>query len=279
MFTHIKSKYFIEENLLDLGDSRLYFPKIMLSNTNKFRLFSLQQSREDRLINSSKQELEFCNYFTGFIREVPFPILNLKLWNRLLDFYRISKDDKERRRNIHQIDFLFPLASLIIELDSEYHKRRRILDQVRDQYLKLEYGLTVLRNENNMDFINRLDEINQLISVYNPMQTINLQHLSDQYFEAKFRVLLTSFEILISSRPDWNIPRLKGIILTREDLKDLMITDQEFPKINEWSTKYCGKKLIKINVSGKSKDIINSYRNGELDSSTKLYQILQNLGY
>lgn len=63
-------------------------------------------------------------------------------------------------------DFFFPSLNLVIELDGSQHKNTIIVDRERDEYIRLTYGVEVIRvTEKEYRTKSRLDEIKKLLNI------------------------------------------------------------------------------------------------------------------
>lgn len=80
-----------------------------------------------------------------YIREFPIIIDDRELWNDILDLYGASKDCEYRNKLYFLVDLFFPISSIFVEIDSNYHDSRLMLDKIRDKYMKCRYGIKTLR--------------------------------------------------------------------------------------------------------------------------------------
>lgn len=76
-----------------------------------------------------------------YIREFPLAIKNQNLWLSLCKVHQVPKELQSR--NYFLADYFIHEYNFIVEIDSLYHNVE--YDKARDDYVKLEYGLDVLR--------------------------------------------------------------------------------------------------------------------------------------
>lgn len=94
----------------------------------------------------------------NYIREFPIIIENRDLWNELLDYYNVDKEDKIRDTNYFLLDFFFYNSDTIVEIDSDLHKGREIYDKARDRYIKSTLGIDTLRFYNYGEDLEKREE-------------------------------------------------------------------------------------------------------------------------
>lgn len=271
-------RIFYKNNLIeDLAQYNLNIPKKILSDKFPHRVINIEKLRNDRLNNPSPPEIELAKYIPNAIKEAPFLIINRSSWINLCDQNGII-DEKEKNRNLHQVDFLIPEASLVIETDSKkYHDHKRLEDLVRDQYLYLSHGIRVLRYD-SFDFLNHLDEINRYMNVYNPMMNLSYEKLSDLYFDYIFANQIRSFETLFAYTKDFHQYDLSGILLTQKDLTILGWSIEKLNKLKEWLSYFLAKDIQFINIGKLSgNELVNQYKKRPKYDQTN--NILQQLGY
>lgn len=272
MFRRILDQFYELENKVDLGE--IEFPKNIITH------YGFPYSIEDfRINNPSKQEILFYKYFShlGIIKEAPILIENRDLHTKLCDRRGLAMNNSERYKNFFLVDFLSTRASIAFELDSITHDSKKLEDQIRDEYLWLYYNISVIRY-NEMDFINHLDEINEKLSINNPLDPISYRSKSDEYFYYIYKDLIKEFSELCLQHPDWINSRLNGIFLTNDDLRELGWIPDYIPVINAWSMKFCNKRIIWINTESKKKSILKKYSKGSIKRDS-IYNLLQQLGY
>ena len=120
-------------------------PKQIL--TVKDHCINLEQNRENNLKQGSTWSPKFQEFLDtkhkniDYIREFPLAIKNQNLWLSLCKVHQVPKELQSR--NYFLADYFIHEYNFIVEIDSQYHNVE--YDKARDDYVKLEYGLDVLR--------------------------------------------------------------------------------------------------------------------------------------
>ena len=120
-------------------------PKQIL--TVKDHCINLEQNRENNLKQDSTWSPKFQEFLDtkhkniDYIREFPLAIKNQNLWLSLCKVHQVPKELQSR--NYFLADYFIHEYNFIVEIDSLYHNVE--YDKARDDYVKLEYGLDVLR--------------------------------------------------------------------------------------------------------------------------------------
>lgn len=118
-------------------------PKQIL--TVKDHCINLEQNRENNLKQGStpkfQEFLDTKHNNIDYIREFPLAIKNQNLWLSLCKVHQVPKELQSR--NYFLADYFIHEYNFIVEIDSLYHNVE--YDKARDDYVKLEYGLDVLR--------------------------------------------------------------------------------------------------------------------------------------
>lgn len=275
MYKRLKDLFFYNENIIkELLPFNLEIPKIILTNKCKLNKFNIENFRNQRLNNPSGPEIELAKFIPNAVREAPLIIDDVYLWRSRLEYNGIyEQNQKEWNRNLHQVDFLIPQASLIIETDSPTHSGRSGEDKARDEYLYWEFGLKVLRYD-GYDFKNHLDEINHYMNQDNPIQKISYKNKSDEYFENYYSFYLYNSKLLSIIHPEFFDIKYKGIIITDFELRKLNLSDEKFVVFSNWMNQMFRKNIIRLNINVDSKKIIEDYRK-KFNFKDKIHQLLK----
>lgn len=115
--------------------------------TVKNNPIDLEQYRENNLVQGSTWSPKFREFLDnkhksiGYIREFPLIIKDQNLWLSLCKIYQVPK--VLRSRNYFMVDYFIHDYNFIVEIDSQYHNEE--YDKARDDYIKREYGLDIIR--------------------------------------------------------------------------------------------------------------------------------------
>lgn len=270
LLNRAKRRFYRRENSFDLGNNILV-PKKILSRLSG--VFDVTQSIIKRLNNPSPPEIEFYKYFPQALKEIPFFIRNVLLWNKLCDRHGIPMNSPIRVKLYHQVDFLFLDSSFVVELDSIYHSGKEIEDLIRDKYLWEEYGIEVVRYWKT-DFLNDLSYLSNRIKQIRPIQ-INNQNFSDEYFEVLYQNQIEKYYDLLIHNNYLRDSSKKVMVITTADLSVLNWVIEDIYSMSKWTKKYLGKKLIYFDINILSNDITKKYNMLTIDQQN----ILKQLGY
>ena len=120
--------------------------------TNNRKRVSLKANRNKQLkIGNSPYSKNMEKYLIdqniNYIKEFIIIIQNTSLWESILSFCKLSEEDKKKyeEMNYFSLDYFIPESLSCIEVDSDYHKNREILDYARDLYLKSEFKIETFR--------------------------------------------------------------------------------------------------------------------------------------
>lgn len=207
------------------------------------------------------------------------PIDDRPFWEALLIINNIPKENiREWNRNIHQVDFLGVNSSVVLETDSKkFHSERRLEDRIRDQYLRYEYGLEVIRYD-GLEFENHLEEIQQKLSRYRPFGPLNFKEKSDEVFNCKYHLYLYNFKKLFEYRKEIINSESDIIVLTKKDLNILGWNQKLYTDLNNWFKIYCNKEFLYLDINIVLENLILKYINGERIPD-QIYYLLKQLGY
>ena len=106
-------------------------PKLLL--TNKRGLINLGKERDRRLRYQSGYACNFKELIRKiqdckeleYVMEVPVPIEDKLHWERLCARFEVN--DELESTEYFMIDFLFPWVNIAVEIDSGYHRSRKIM--------------------------------------------------------------------------------------------------------------------------------------------------------
>lgn len=129
--------------------------------TIKNNPIDLEKNRENNLEQGSTWSPKFRKFLDtkhksiGYIREFPLIIKDQKLWLSLCKVHQVPKGLWSR--NYFMVDYFIHDYNFIVEIDSQYHNEE--YDKARDDYIKREYGLDIIRfyeygKDANQKFLN-----------------------------------------------------------------------------------------------------------------------------
>jgi very-short-patch-repair endonuclease len=78
-----------------------------------------------------------------YIREFPIEITDRERWLRILREFGLSGNKKYANTAFFSLDYFFKYTGLVVEIDSNLHNK--IYDAARDEYLRITYGLEIIR--------------------------------------------------------------------------------------------------------------------------------------
>ena len=137
----INNGYFIPTNIFKPDGS-----EINLSSNRQSALLNNSSSYSNNFENDIKNlSSEINPEFISYLKEFPI-ILDKLVWEELLKDENVSKDRTDLWcKNYILLDYFFPKARVIYEIDSSFHKDRLVYDRLRDKYVRVKYGLDTIR--------------------------------------------------------------------------------------------------------------------------------------
>lgn len=200
------------------------------SYSKKFRE-DIINIRKDFKNNSAKRLLSFS-------MEFPIIIQDRRLWNRLLTNEGIPEDDKEfRGRSYFLLDYFFYYPGLVVEIDSDYHDRKRPYDRARDKYLRRKFNLETCRVSKYGESVisERYDR--------EYIRDIILEKIRDiEYYSSSSPFPIDSTRFIVSNYIRFNkgaldfIERLKRYLgLIFEDYDNIVITRKDLECIDPYN--------------------------------------------
>lgn len=120
--------------------------------TNNKKKINLRKYRQKQLKIHSEYSDKMEEYLNknniDFIKEFLIIIQNRSLWEYSIDcLNNITEEDKAKYKemNYFSLDYFLPQYSICIEVDSDYHMNRKVLDHARDIYIKMNYSIDTIR--------------------------------------------------------------------------------------------------------------------------------------
>ena len=171
----LNDKYFIPSTLISSNRKRIN----ILKNRNKLLK---DQSSYSKNMKSYLRQLK-----VSYIQEFIIFIQNSLLWENILSSLNLQKEDYEKYKSINyfSLDYFLDDYLICIEVDSDYHNSRQILDKARDLYLKYEYNIDTLRFYN----FDKNKYNNKLIELSNRIKITNLIENSNKYFDYRYLII------------------------------------------------------------------------------------------
>ena len=183
--------------------NNFYLPKkIVTSNKNKI---SLERNRRKLLkqANSpySRKMKDWLNEGGfNYVQEFIIIVENKDLWNDIINTYDFTDEEREKYKsmNYFSLDFLLLNSLTCIEIDSNYHNNKKLLDQARDVYIELYYEIKTIRlfhfgDDPAKDKIG-IDEIKRRESLIN----VNPYEIFGSYYKTIISSYLYENEYLIT---------------------------------------------------------------------------------
>lgn len=133
------NNYLIPRFIRTVGGIQLSMENILSNSLHRQESSYSQKFRED--IKSLRKSYK---RFSEYIREFPIIIEDRCLWNEIANYVGV-KDSRLLNTNYFLLDFFFPYLGVIVEIDSEYHDKKRTYDVARDIYIKRKFGLDTVR--------------------------------------------------------------------------------------------------------------------------------------
>ena len=180
--------------------------------TVKNNPIDLEKNRENNLEQGSTWSPKFRKFLDtkhksiGYIREFPLIIKDQKLWLSLCKIYQVPKG--LWCRNYFMVDYFIHDYNFIVEIDSQYHTEE--YDKARDDYIKREYGLDIIRfyeygrdaNQKFLDdfefFVNYCKRLNVVPVKISYSEVILTSYLSINLELAK--VIINAEQLLVESK-------------------------------------------------------------------------------
>lgn len=128
------------------------FPNVVVSKGNRINIMVNREnnlrSRESSYSQKFREDIKSLRKsykrFSEYIQEFPIIIEDRRLWNEIANYVGV-KDSRLLNTNYFLLDFFFPYLGVIVEIDSEYHDKKRTYDVARDIYIKRKFGLDTVR--------------------------------------------------------------------------------------------------------------------------------------
>ena len=147
-----KIEHFIEANkakyCFKVGNYSI--PKILITN-NKAKI-DLIKNRNKLLKQANSpyaQEMEkyLISQGINYIKELTIIIQDYRFWENIIEFLNPINKEKEEylNKNYFSMDFFIPDYLLCVEVDSDFHNNRKILDQARDYYIRGTFSIDTVR--------------------------------------------------------------------------------------------------------------------------------------
>lgn len=180
--------------------------------TIKNNPIDLEKNRENNLEQGSTRSPKFRKFLDtkhksiGYIREFPLIIKDQKLWLSLCKVHQVPKGLWSR--NYFMVDYFIHDYNFIVEIDSQYHNEE--YDKARDDYIKREYGLDIIRfyeygkdaNQKFLDdfefFVNYCKRLNVVPVKISYSEVILTSYLSINLELAK--VIINAEQLLVESK-------------------------------------------------------------------------------
>ena len=203
------------------------FPKeVPSSRVGKW--INIEELREERLRkhrsnHESKFIFDISPHKFSLIHEFPIPIHNRKLWFEKVN--KFSVPPKFQNIFCFSLDFFFPYTSsgIVVEIDGSQHFQQKEYDMARDEYLKDELGLEVLRAKEYGDFNPKESKSffsNLIQRLYSDSQDIeymiDFSEGINYFFKEKYK-----YNIKLIERINMIYKKEKVIYLTRKELRNL----------------------------------------------------------
>ena len=212
----LNDKYFIPSALISSNRKRIN----ILKNRNKLLK---DQSSYSKNMKSYLRQLK-----VSYVQEFIVFIQNSLLWNNILSSLNLQKEEYEKYKSINyfSLDYFLEDYFICIEVDSDYHKSRKILDKARDIYLKYEYNIETLRFYNfeksdyQLELIELNNKINSINPISNPSSYFDYRYLIINNFIYENEYLLTMVENFINIVGD-DIFKRDKFIITEKDYNEL----------------------------------------------------------
>ena len=190
--------------------------------TVKNNPIDLEKNRENNLEQGSTWSPKFREFLDtkhksiGYIREFPLIIKDQKLWLSLCKVHQVPKG--LWCRNYFMVDYFIHDYNFIFEIDSQYHNEE--YDKARDDYIKREYGLDIIRfyeygKDANQKF---LDDFEFLV---NYCKRLNVVPVKISYSD----VILTSY-LCINFDIITVIKGAESLLALRKNKKTLVLTSE-----------------------------------------------------
>ena len=228
-----KIEHFIEANkakyCFKIGNYDI--PEVLITN-NRNRI-NLKKNRQALIRGSnSPYSINMENYLKSqnidCIKEMVVIIQDYNLWEDIINFLNPSQEDRINclGKNYFSLDFFIPDKLICIEVDSDFHNDRKILDQARDYYISSTFSIDTLRfyhfGDNNVRDRENIAVLNYKLSQYprrNPETIFNYTDVLISNFKYEKEYLLIMLDRLKTFVG--NLAIAKNISITEKDYNNL----------------------------------------------------------
>lgn len=144
-----------------------------------------------------------------FIREFIIEITDKDRWLRILKEFGLSGNKKYTDTAFFSLDYFFKYTGLVVEIDSNLHDK--YYDAARDEYLRITYGLEIIRifefpkDSDIENFINRSLEIfnnkvskSSIVSIFERRVSNRVYDIINNIIEIGYINFYKSKEIIIN---------------------------------------------------------------------------------
>lgn len=198
-------------------------PTNLISN-NKKKL-NLKNNRNKLLKDQSPYSINMKNYLDNlrisYIQEFIIVIQNTSLWQDILESFNLEKEEYERYKfvNYFSLDYFIGESLVCIEVDSDYHNSRKVLDKARDIYLRYEFKIETFRFYHFDSFYSNTSDLLKRLKLSFPVNLYNLFNYRDIIFN-NF-IYENEYLLIILER---FIKRIKNPFIT----KTYIITEKDY---------------------------------------------------
>lgn len=187
---------------------------IVLQKSGRQVVVDLEIKREKALINldsdiSKKFREDLEERHPGkYLREVPVPIEDKKLWNYLCKLYNVEEEKLET--GYFLLDYLFLRPGLVVEIDGSLYHTTPNYDKARDSYILLKLGW---RTKRLVDYSGEEDykKFEEEYKNYPPKKigsTFLFQDTALEYFTKKYEYTIKKIRQLLYEVPDFTVPEI-----------------------------------------------------------------------
>lgn len=142
--------YVLRNNYYTQDISGYLVPRFIISE--KGNKIDLEQFR----IRQLRKQSSFSISFKYDLEVLIGKLKDMKSWFEWIPEFPIPVEDEELWKDcggtgeqcFFVLDYFFPMAGVVVEIDSSFHDVRKEYDEARDKYLKEKYGLETLRYYN-----------------------------------------------------------------------------------------------------------------------------------
>lgn len=224
------NRKFYEENKIQLT-SYLEVPKYFVDHKGIIR--STLKLRDEKFENLSRgiiespYEEEFHRLYTRFDREIIIFIEDRELWNYCLLIVGYLYGEAYNKC-FFILDFFDPSCSLNIEIDSiQFHSGDTSkIDKARDEYLSIKFNIHTIRIY-GVTLYDNLDKVDDYLNSGKGVEFKSpcFDSTIDKLFYKQYQNEIDKLYILSRLRTFTDHFRVRGIILTKKDLKNLSINE------------------------------------------------------